>query len=346
MKILIISDAWHPQVNGVVRTYEYLNKELANRGHDIKVISPSDFKGVMPMPGYKEIQLAVAPYKKLCRLIKGYNPDAIHIATEGPIGTASRKYCLKNNIKFTTSYHSQFPDYFAKRASRRTPFLYNFFRHVGVQIIKNFHAPSSSMLVTTKSMSDELKGWGIKTPINKFTRGLDHQIFHLGPKNLFRDLKQPIALYVGRLAVEKNIEEFLDMPWHGSKVVVGHGPDENKLRKKYPNVVFTGKKTGKELADHYRSSDIFIFPSKTDTFGLVLIEALACGLPVAAHDVIGPRDVIINDTLGYLHEDLSIAAMKALKTGSAKQRNQYVRENYTWEKACDQFLEATKKVLN
>lgn len=343
MKILIISDAWLPQVNGVVRTYEYLNKELEEAGHEVDVIGPTQFSKRFPMPGYKEIELVPFPYKRMSLMMKEQDPDIIHIATEGPLGWAARKYCLKNSIKFTTAYHSQFPDYVAQRLCLFLPFLYKQVHKMGVHIMKKFHAPATSLLVTTQSMTDQLQEWGFQSPIHRFTRGIDTSLFFPGDKTLFENLKPPIALYVGRLAIEKSVENFLDMDWPGSKVVVGHGPDEKMLRHKYPDVHFMGKKTGKELADHYRSADVFVFPSRTDTFGIVLIEALACGLPVAAHDVIGPRDVIAYDNLGFLDEDLSQAAQKAITSGTAKERSNYVTEHYTWEKAMEQFLSATKQ---
>lgn len=345
MKILVISDAWHPQVNGVVRTYEYLNQALEGSGHQVSVIGPADFTRHIPMPGYAEIELVLFAYKKLSQMIEDYAPDTIHIATEGPLGWAARKYCLKNNIKFTSSYHSQFPDYVAKRVGKYFPFLYKFCHKQCVHLIKKFHSPSSALLVTTQSMADQLKAWGVTTPIYHFTRGVDTALFHLGEQNLFSNLPRPIALYVGRLAIEKNIEEFLEMEWHGSKVVVGYGPDGDMLKDKYPDAYFAGKKTGEELADHYRSSDVFVFPSYTDTFGIVLIEALACGLPVAAHDVIGPRDVITDTTLGCLHENLSKAANVAIQTNAAQDRYQYIIQNYTWQRAMKQFLEACQTTL-
>ena len=297
------------------------------------------------MPGYKEIELVAFPYGRLKKKIEEYAPDAIHIATEGPLGWAARKYCLKNNIKFTTSYHTQFPDYVARRVCLFLPFLYKFVHKLGVMNMKLFHKPATALLITTDSMAEELKSWGMEPPIHKFTRGIDTSLFYPGEKNLFQDLPKPVALYVGRLAIEKSVEEFLEMPWEGSKVVVGHGPDAEMLKKKYPDAVFTGKKVGKELADHYRSADVFVFPSRTDTFGIVLIEALACGLPVAAHDVIGPRDVIVDDTLGCLDENLSRAAQKALTIGDAETRSRHVTDNYTWDKAAQQFLDASQQTI-
>ena len=345
MKILVISDAWHPQLNGVVRTYEYLNKTLEDAGHIVKTIGPANFSKRFPMPGYKEIELVPFAYNRLSRMIDDFAPDSIHIATEGPLGWAARKYCLNHNAPFTSSYHSQFPDYVAKRLTLFLPFLYNACHKLCVDIIRKFHEPSGALLITTKSMTEQLKAWDIKTPIYPFTRGIDTSLFYVGDGNLFADLPKPVALYVGRLAIEKNIEEFLEMDWHGSKVVVGHGPDEDMLKHKYPDAIFTGKKTGKELGDHYRSADVFIFPSYTDTFGIVLIEALACGLPVAAHDVIGPRDVITEDMLGALDENLTVAANKALEQTDKQARHNHVVTHYTWETAMKQFMFATEQAI-
>jgi len=346
MKVLIISDAWQPQVNGVVRTYEYLKETLENAGHGVDIIGPYSFKNRLPMPGYKEIELVLFPMRNLRKMIEASKPDTIHIATEGPLGWSARRYCIKNDVKFTSSYHTQFPEYAARRVAKLFPFLYNLTHKMGVNLIKKFHAPSTSLLVTTDSMADELQEWGIKTLIQKFTRGIDTSLFHPGEQNLFQDIPRPVALYVGRLAIEKSIEDFLEMKWHGSKVIVGHGPDQEMLRKKYPKALFVGKKTGKELADHYRSADIFAFPSRTDTFGIVLIEALACGLPIAAYDVIGPRDVVTHDGLGILNDDLSQAATQALEQDFTKdQRHQHVNDNYSWQKAMEQFLKASEDTL-
>lgn len=340
MKALIISDAWHPQVNGVVRTYEYLNKELERQGHDVAVIGPADFKHRFPMPGYAEIELVLHPYKILSQKIIDFTPDILHIATEGPLGWAARKYCLRHGKKFTTSYHTQFPDYVAKRVSKFLPFLHKPAHKIALSLIKKFHAPSQAILVTTKSMSDQLKEWGLKTPIMPFTRGIDTALFYPAASNALDHLPRPIALYVGRLAVEKNIEEFLEMEWQGSKVVIGHGPEAKALQKAYPDAHFLGKKTGEDLANHYRAADVFVFPSLTDTFGIVIIEALACGLPIAAHDAIGPKDIITDKTLGALDENLRRAAKHALENGAPDQRFVYIKIHYTWEAAARQFLKA------
>lgn len=341
MKIMIISDAWHPQVNGVVRTYEHLVEELIKMGHTVKVVGPADFPLTIPMPGYAEIRLAINPYSRLKRMIAEYDPDCIHISTEGPLGWAGRKYCLKHGKNFTTSYHTHFPDYVAKRLAKHMPFLYKTVHEIAKRIVRNFHAPSKAMMVATQSLEDELKSWGFKTPMRRLTRGVKLEQFYPGENTVYKDLKGPIAVYVGRVAIEKNIHEFLQMDWDGTKVVVGDGPSRPALEKKFPDAVFVGKKIGEDLAAHYRSADVFAFPSRTDTFGIVLIEALGSGLPVAAYNVTGPRDIITEPFLGVLEEtDLSAAAKRALDRGTREERADYVRQLYTWEKAARQFESA------
>lgn len=340
-------------MNGVVRTYEYLIPELEKKGHIVKVISPSDFSFTIPMPGYREIKLALLPRRKLSKLMSHYDPDTIHIATEGPLGASAQKICLKNNIPFSTSYHTQFPDYVKKRVEQILPFAATYFYKKAVRKMVHFHNKSTGVLVTTLSIKKQLKSWGVKSKLLPFTRGIDKNIFNIDEQNIppsFTNLPRPIALYVGRIAIEKSIESFLDMQWRGSKVVIGQGPDQDKLEKKYPEVLFTGKKTATELANHYRASDLFVFPSKTDTFGMVLIEALACGLPIAAYPVPGPIDIINENYLGVLDNDLSNAACRAIKNITTqdhkKKRSDYVSNHYTWEKAAQDFLAAcpmTKK---
>lgn len=340
MKLLIISDAWHPQVNGVVRTYEHLCKELQAQNFTVDVISPSDFSITIPMPFYPEIKLAISPYKKLKRMITDSTPDRIHIATEGPLGWAARKYCLKKNIPFTSCYHTQFPDYVAKRFAWLIPSLYKRVHKLAITAVRNFHGPSNTLMVATKSLEKQLLDWGFKTNIKPLTRGVDTSIFHPGDKTILHNLKTPIALYVGRIAIEKNLEAFLDMEWHGTKILVGDGPIRSGLEKQYPEAIFAGKKSGHELADYYRSSDVFVFPSKTDTFGIVLIEALACGLPVAAYEVTGPKDIITNDYLGVLNNNLSAAAKSAVKLTNKRNLHEHVKKNYTWKTATKQFIDA------
>ncbi len=341
MKVLIVSDAWHPQVNGVVRTYENLTEQLVKMGHETKVIGPSDFPYTMPMPAYPEIKLAINPYRRLKKMITAYGPDRMHVATEGPLGWAARKFCARNKIPFSTSYHTHFPDYVAKRLAKHTPFMYDTIHSIAKRIVKKFHAPSSAMFVATQSLEDELKSWDFRTPMFRMSRGVSLDLFHPGKKTEFKDMKEPVAIYVGRVAIEKNLEEFLGMEWDGSKVIIGEGPSMAYLQKKYPDAHFIGKKVGEELAAHYRSADLFAFPSRTDTFGIVLIEALASGLPVAAYNVTGPKDIITEDFLGALDEDnLSIAAQKAMKVKAAKKRADHVKKTYTWENAAEQFLGA------
>lgn len=349
MKILIITDAWHPQLNGVVRTYEHLIKELTRQGHEVKVISPNDFKHRFQMPGYREIDLVYHGYKTFGQITSKYQPDTIHISTEGPLGWMTRKHCQKNNIKFTTSYHTQFPDYIVSRIPNWFAFVKQPIKNLAVSLIRKFHNSSSAVLVTTNSIKKELEGWNITAPILPFTRGVDTAIFNLSAVDKTSTLKRPISLYVGRLAVEKNIEAFLDMPWTGSKLIVGDGPDFHKLKSAYPDAHFVGKKSGQDLATCYKQADIFVFPSKTDTFGMVLIEALACGLPIAAYPIMGPQDIVTEDYLGALDNDLSIAAKRALtiaKNTAPENRHNHVVQNYTWEMATAQFLEAQQTTLN
>lgn len=340
MKILIVTDAWHPQVNGVVRTYEYLREQLMLKGHEVKIIAPTDFKYNLPMPGYGEIRLTLFAHRPLCRMIKEYKPDLLHIATEGPLGLAARSHAVRHGMKYTTCYHTHFPDYAAKRAARLLPCLERPTRNIGIRFVRWFHQNSSFLFVATQSLEDTLRSWGFTVTMRRLTRGVDYEIFHEGEGTLFADLPKPVALYVGRVAVEKNLEAFLDMDWEGSKVIAGTGPDLETLLKKYPSAVFVGKQTGHALADHYRSADIFVFPSKTDTFGMVLIEAIACGLPIAAYPVTGPIDIVTDKTLGALDNDLATAAKKSLHvSGSREQRAHHARSNYSWETAAQQFLE-------
>ncbi len=340
MKLLIITDAWHPQINGVVRTYEHLIEELEKIGHDIRVISPSDFRWQIPLPGYGEIKLALAPYRRLAKMIEDHAPETIHIATEGPLGWAARKYCIKNNLNFSTCYHSHFPDYFAKRIARFLPFLHDRAHETTKNLVRRFHAPAQTMMIATQSLEDELKSWNFKTPMLRLSRGVDLDLFKPDKKNLFHDLPGPIALYVGRVAIEKSIEDFLKMKWGGSKIVVGDGPIRTSLSRKYPDVHFAGSKQGTELADHYRSADVFVFPSRTDTFGMVQIEALSCGLPVAGYNVRGPKDIITEDFLGIIGDNLSDAAHKALKSGTKIQRNEHIQKHYSWDNVAQQFTKA------
>ncbi|MEZ5814144.1 MAG: glycosyltransferase family 1 protein [Alphaproteobacteria bacterium] len=338
MKLLIITDAWRPQVNGVVRTYEHLQEELQKSGHEVVVIGPADFPACLPMPGYSEIKLAIAPYRRLKRIIESHAPDNIHIPTEGPLGWAARRYCIKHKKPFSTAFHTHFPDYTAKRIAKFAPALYKLTHALGIKYVRRFHRPSSLIMVATGSLEDTLRAWGFQNPMHRVTRGANLSLFTPGPKTKYQDLKTPVALYVGRIAIEKNIEDFLKMNWNGSKVLIGDGPSREELEQKYPDARFLGIRQGEDLAAHYRSADIFIFPSRTDTFGMVLIEALASGIPVAAYNVPGPKDIVTESALGALHETcLETAAQRALTAGTPEQRAAHVKKHFTWETAGRQY---------
>ncbi|WP_422367086.1 glycosyltransferase family 4 protein [Pelagibius sp.] len=302
MRILLASDAWFPQINGVVRTLSRVRQELEAEGHVFEVIAPDQFRTV-PCPSYPEIRLAILPGIGLKRRIESFGPDAIHIATEGPIGLAVRNYCVKHKLPFTTSYHTRFPEYLSARIPVSPDLGYRFMRW--------FHKPSRGIMVATQSMRRELESKGF-TGIVDWTRGVDTTLFRPdAPKAI--DLPKPVYMYVGRVAVEKNIKAFLDLDLDGSKVVVGDGPQRSQLETEYPEVVFAGAKQGEELAAHYASGDVFVFPSRTDTFGLVMLEALASGMPVAAYPVPGPLDVVDGSGAGVLSEDLAAATRDAIK---------------------------------
>lgn len=340
MKIALATDAWHPQVNGVVRTLAATVDEVRKRGFELCLVTPEDCLTV-PMPGYASIRLAVAPRFRVRRMLKAFSPDIVHIATEGPIGWSARAWCLATGTPFTTAFHTRFPEY----ASVRTGLSAERFW----PILRRFHSQSRAVLVATESLAVELAGRGFAN-IARWTRGIDQSVFHpQGPLHpAMRDLPQPVLLSVGRVAPEKNLEAFLDAKAPGTKVVVGDGPALERLRAAYPDAVFLGKLTGEDLAAAYRSADCFVFPSRTDTFGLVVIEALACGTPVAAYPVQGPIDILGPDgrgpgsalpkPAGALSENLAAAISDALavERGHAAM----LGASYTWEHATDLFLKA------
>jgi len=301
MKILIVSDAWLPQVNGVVRTYENTSRELVAMGHQVVVIGPGSFSTIS-CPGYKSIRIALWPGRRLAKLIEDFAPDTIHIATEGPLGHAARAYCLRHALEFTSSFHTQFPEYIRMRIPVPVKWTYRYLRH--------YHHNAVRTLVPTPSQKTRLIERGFNN-IAIWGRGVDTGIFKPGA-DIFAGLRKPVFVNVGRVAVEKNIKVFLDMDLPGSKVVIGDGPDLEQLKQKYPHVLFTGYKFGHELASHVASADVFVFPSLTDTFGIVLLEAMACGVPVAAYPVTGPIDVVKNGVTGILDTDLQKAALAAL----------------------------------
>lgn len=306
MKIIIVTDAWEPQVNGVVRTLGITRNYLESFGHEVKLITPQLFKTV-PCPSYPSIRLALFPYRRIAQLLKEFDANAVHIATEGPLGQAARRWCLRHNVRFTTSYHTQFPEYLRLRAPIPLSWSYAFFRR--------FHKPAVRTLVPTASQKQRLVERGFEG-IAVWGRGVDTEIFKAdNPIKL--DLPRPIYVNMGRVAVEKNIEAFLDLDLPGSKLVIGDGPDLAMLQKRYPDVTFAGAKFGDELASWLAACDVFVFPSKTDTFGLVILEAMACGLPVAAYPVTGPMDIIENGSTGITHNDLQVAALEARKLNPA-----------------------------
>jgi glycosyltransferase involved in cell wall biosynthesis len=325
MRILVVSDAWHPQVNGVVRTLSTVQRELQMMGHDIFVIGPDRFR-TMPCPTYPEIRLALFPGAKLRRLIEHFVPDAIHIATEGPLGMAARRYCLKRRLPFTTAYHTRFPEYV--RARLFFPLAWTY------AILRNFHGKSSGVMVATRSIHADLERRGFRT-IKDWTRGVDLALFHPSKRRDFGWVP-PVFAFVGRVAVEKNIEAFLELDLPGTKLVVGDGPQLESLKRKYSDVVFAGGHKGEELAARFASADVFVFPSRTDTFGLVMLEALASGLPVAAYPVPGPLDVITDAKAGVLHEDLREAARRALSLNKEDARAH--AETYSWRRTAEMFV--------
>ncbi len=325
MRILFISDAWHPQINGVVRTLSTTGRELEKMGHTVGFIGPDQFR-TMPLPGYNEIKIAIRPGPRLERLIAEFQPQAIHIATEGPLGWAARGICRRRGYAFTTSYHTSFPEYLAERGPFPLSLTY--------AILRKFHRASAAVMVATPTVARNLTERGFAN-LKRWTRGVDTELFRPRPKD-FIDAPRPISLYVGRVAVEKNIEAFLSLDIPGTKFVVGGGPMLETLRRRYPAVRFVGPHHGEELASYFAAADVFVFPSRTDTFGLVMLEALACGVPVAAYPVTGPVDVIGDSDAGILNEDLRSAVMQALEIKPERCRDFAL--GYSWQAAALQFL--------
>ena len=325
MNIVIVTDAWYPQVNGVVRTLARTRDELTGFGHQVQIIAPDQFRAI-PCPSYPEIRLSLFPGRRLRALIEAARPDAVHIATEGPLGLAARAWCLKKNFPFTTAFHTQFPEYVKLRAGIPLGLTY--------RLMRWFHGPATTLMVATPTLKQRLEKRGFKN-IGMWSRGVDTDLFQPREKS-FLDGNRPIFMYMGRVAVEKNIEAFLTLDLPGTKYVVGGGPDLERLKRKYSIVRFTGYKADKELAKYLAAADVFVFPSRTDTFGLVIVEALACGVPVAAYPVQGPLDIIENGVTGCLDEDLKAAAMKARELDPHRCRHQAMK--YSWETCARQFL--------
>jgi glycosyltransferase involved in cell wall biosynthesis len=325
MRILIATDAWPPQINGVVVALVNTVACLRRWGHDVRVVSPEGFRTV-PTPTYPEIPLAVLPGREVARRMREHDPDTVHIATEGPIGNAARRYCERHGLRFTSAYHTCFPEYVRPRFGIPLSWTYAWMRR--------FHASSSAVMVGTEAIRTLLEQRGFKHVVER-TLGVDLELFRPVPGR-FADLPGPVFTYVGRVAVEKNLPAFLGLDLPGSKLVVGDGPERARLERRFPGAVFVGAKTGPELASYYQRSDVFVFPSRTDTFGLVMLEAMACGVPVAAFPVRGPIDVVRNPSVGILSEDLRSAALAALSLDRGAARR--YAEMFPWEASCRRFL--------
>ena len=325
MRILIVSDAWFPQVNGVVRTLSVVADKLRAMGDTVEVIGPDRFQS-MPMPGYAEIRLAIAPKRKLARLVAEFRPEIIHIATEGPLGWAMRGLCRRNHWPFTTAFHTRFPEYLEARTGIPADWSW--------RVMRRFHEAGEGTFAATASLRQELTRRGF-TKLRTWTRGVDLDKFRPGEGDAWAGLARPIFLYAGRVAIEKNIEAFLSLDLPGTKVVVGGGPALESLKQKFPQVTFTGYRENGALARSYAGADVFVFPSRTDTFGLVLLEALASGTPVAAFPVTGPIDVVTDSRIGALDEDLRAACLKAIECDRAACRQH--AEAWSWDACVAQF---------
>src|SRR6478672_11117538 len=325
MKILIATDAWHPQVNGVVRTLTSLAKSAAALGADIEFLTPDGFPS-MPLPTYPGLRIALPNRREIARRIAEAAPDAIHIATEGPIGWAARAYCRRRKLAFTTSYTTRFPEYVAVRTGLPLS--------VGYAVMRHFHAASSTVMVATDSLRQELSARGFRK-LGFWTRGVDTELFN--PHNpVTLDLPRPIFMTMGRVAVEKNLEAFLSLDLPGTKVIVGDGPQRAQLAKQFPGAIFLGEKNGADLTAHLAAADVFVFPSLTDTFGVVQLEALACGTPVAAFPVTGPKDVIADHPIGAIDDDLRAACLRALTMSRETCRTFALSRS--WENSARQFI--------
>jgi len=333
MKIMLVTDAWQPQVNGVVRTLEKTVAQLRLRGHEVEVVAPSDGYFTLPLPTYPDIRLAPFAYNDIKRRMIAFGPEAIHIATEGPLGQMAKMLCHKWAMPFTTSYHTKFPEYIKARA----PFIPLSWSY---RFVRGFHNSGGRTMVTTPSMVEFLDARGF-TKLAPWARGVDTELFNpdkaMAPDDVYEGLERPVWVNVGRVAVEKNLKAFLDLDLPGSKVIVGDGPQLSELKRTYPNVTFTGAKFETELARHFADADIFVFPSKTDTFGLVIIEAMASGLPVAAYPVSGPIDIIPGSKAGVVHEDLQTACLEAVQLSADDAINHAMK--YSWEAVTDVFYE-------
>jgi glycosyltransferase involved in cell wall biosynthesis len=331
MKVMVATDAWRPQVNGVVRTLGSLARAAAKLGVEIEFLSPDGF-WTFPLPTYPGLRLALPRRKKIAERIEASRPDAIHIATEGPIGHAVRAYCIRKGRPFTTSYTTRFPEYISARSPIPEQWIYN--------VLRRFHAAAAVTMVATPSLMTELSGRGF-TNLGMWTRGVDVDLFR-PDRAIDLDFPRPIFMNIGRVAVEKNLPAFLGLDLPGTKVVIGAGPQVPELKRRYPSTKFLGQLDNGILAAHLAAADVFVFPSLTDTFGIVQLEALASGVPIAAFPVTGPKDVIANNPVGVLNEDLRAACMQALWISREACREFALR--YSWENSARQFIGHAEKV--
>lgn len=328
---MLVTDAWEPQVNGVVRTLSKTVEELRAMGHEIEIVTPTDGYYTLPLPTYSEIKLAIGARADIEHRFEVFEPEAVHIATEGTLGLTARSICIENKFPFSTSYHTQYPEYI----SARFPVPESW----GYAYVKWFHEVSGRVMVTTKTMKELLESKGFKN-LAIWSRGVDISVFNPNlrteDRGPYKGLKGPIMAYVGRVSVEKNVETFLKLDLPGTKVVVGDGPAREELTNKYKDVVFLGSKFGQELAECYANADVFVFPSLTDTFGLVILEAMATGTPVAAFDAPGPRDIIPGSNAGVIGDDLKQNIIDALKLDRIE-ANKYAQK-YSWRACAEEFL--------
>ncbi len=326
-KVAIITDSWLENTSGVVTSIALTKKGLEKRGYKVYIIHPHQFPN-LPLPYYAEIRMAFLPQWKLKKMLDRIKPAHIHIATEGTLGLAARMLCVKNGWKFTTSYHTRLPEYVAIRIRHLKKATYDYLRW--------FHSPSQKTVVSTDSLKKELERNGFKNVVS-VPLGVDLEFFKKNPKaKTPKDLKHPIFSFLGRVAPEKNIRAFLKCNLAGTKLIIGDGPQRAELQKEFPNAVFVGCKKGKALTNLLSVSDVFVFPSKTDTFGLAIIEALACGLPVAAYDVQGPNNIITNGVDGYLGHNLALNAKKCLKLNAENCRK--TAQKYSSDDFVDKFI--------
>ena len=330
MRILVATDAWHPQVNGVVRTLTMMAEAAKPLGVDVSFLTPLSFR-TFAMPSYRDVRVALPYRAKIARLIAEARPDSIHIATEGPIGLLVRRYCRQQGLPFTTSFHTRFPEYISARLPIPESWIWS--------ALRAFHRPSQAVMAATPALASELRARGFRNVV-LWPRGVDATQFHPRPIDL--GLPRPVFLCVGRVAVEKNLDAFLELDLPGSKVIVGDGPALTELTRKYPQATFLGARQGEALAQAYAAADVFVFPSKTDTFGLVLLEALASGLPVAAFPVTGPRDVIGSAPVGALNDDLRTACLAALQI--SPQACLDFAAQHTWEASARVFVENIRDI--